>query len=371
MKFIKKLKEKGYAFRNVKDKFIFYQQKLYSDKQDLVGILYDLKLKLLSELHMFMSPRVYYEEDNQVFGVDKSESSINKVDLISWSIVNSYAYPSDSHPILFLNNHEVVLKSRTAYLRYNFINNSTIWEIKSPYSLLRQSVRNTFLVFTDLNNHSKIINVNLKKGEKLWEHDFSQKEAFQDFFNSRADFELYSKLENTSIRTFDFFEDKIIIQFQNGAILLAIDIESGKCLWTYNQVKWNPTYSDYSHFKIDIKGLCYLLGDKLDYHLKTIDINTGKLVWESKINWLKQSQLTTTSYFSDFSMNEKYIFITNVSRAIILVIDKATGVLVEEMPVFKKQKEIYGVVDTPQIMGNKLLQLVVGELFVYDISEYV
>lgn len=371
MRFIKKFKEKGYAFRRVGDKFMLFQQKLQGDKQELLGLLYDLKLKLLSEKSLPIYSRVYFEENNKILGIDNSKISISKIDLAEWSIVNSYAYPSDSYPVVFLNNHELILKNKTSYFRYDFIDNITVWEIESSDCLLRQSVRNTYLVFTDLKNHSKIININLEKGEKKWEYDFSQKELFRDFFCSQADFELYSKLKNTSIETFDFFEDKIIIQFQNGAILVAIDIESGKCLWSINHVTWNPTDTDYSHFKIDKSGLIYLLGDKVDYRLKTIDVNNGKLVWRSYINWLEQSQLTITSFFSGFSMNEKYIFITSSSLAIILVIEKSTGALVEEMPVFKKQKAIYGVVDTPQIMGNKLLQLVVGELFVYDISEYV
>lgn len=372
MTFIEILKERIYAVERINDKFILFKQKHENGQSEWTSILYDESLKLLSNVPLLILSTILNNE-NELFAINKSEHKIVKIDINSWSVAESYSYSVNYHTaISFVDSTEIIFQSETSFIKYDFVNNQIVWEIESVNYAFCKLKRPTFLILANFENRSIITTINLKNGEKQWEYDFSNKYRFKDFFHSRNDFELFFSLNSTEIKDFKIFENKIIIQFDNEAILLAIEIETGKSLWISDYKRKDLKHGDVSHFDIDNDGLIYLLGDGYDNQLKTVNIQSGKLIWESSINWLKQSKLISWSRFSDFTITPKYIFITSTERAIIFVINKKTGELVDEMAVLKRaDKRVYGVIGKPEVFDSKLLQLVVGELFVYDISEYV
>ncbi len=367
MKIIKKINITVFDLKISENKIVFFLQKIKNGKNTRVAFLTNHELDFLDKYEFeigFLGNTII----KHCLYVLSNNNQISCINIENEEIERRYQLiDSDILPIYFLNESQLLYKTGFNFKIFDFVLNKEIGITKGEnFGLDFKYHKNQYFIYQSLDIRTKIICLEIVPFLQKWELDF--KKIDELFFKKEDNKSKIKSIVDLEILQFEIFENKVVVRLRSH-VLLCIEIESGKILWVNHDENY-ANFHQMLEFQISEKGEIYVLGDALNRKLRKIDINTGELVWQSENDWMKQAEITH-SYISEFTMNEKYVFVASVSFGQILVIEKETGLVVEKVNFYNKPKMIYGVVTKPTLFQNKLFIIVVGELFVFDISEYV
>lgn len=353
------------------DNFIFQTREVKDGKFDLGGFILSSECKLIFQNSIGFNEWGFKLIDNLLFGFDSNEKIIKVINYHKWELVEYFSFLENFLPLQIIDENLIVLANKESnyadYCIYNFRNKTVVREFIACRLSLVVKEFEQYIVTIDNVLRSIIICINIEKGEKIWEINLNELVHSEEKFQNYMDyFRLKNDPDNT-VKQFEIFENIIVVRTYN--FLIGIDLPTGRIIWLSPEEKdLGVTYVGMLQFSINSEGVIYSVGNVTDYKLRTYEAKTGNLIWKSPVNWLQLSGLTSST-FSEFIMNEKYIFLTNINSGQIVVIEKQRGLVVDVTNLYKKEKTIYGQVTKPIIVKDKLLILAARELFVFDISE--